>query len=169
MKALPVFNLVSRPTHTDVSVLEGVKHMQDDVNNNDVIYAGFWKRLVSYILDFLVLCLPIAAIQHLAFGDFDGNQKTFFDYRQTVNIFGWCIYYVLLETSKWQGTVGKKVMKLKVTNLEGGMVSVTQALTRYWMIIPACLLLFAGIIMIAFTDKKQGLHDKVAKALVICS
>jgi uncharacterized RDD family membrane protein YckC len=143
--------------------------MQDIVNNNDVKYAGFWKRLISYILDFFVLCLPIAAIQKLIFGNIDNNQIAFFDYRQTVNLFGWCIYYVLLETSKWQGTVGKKVKGLKVTNLEGGMVTVTQALTRYWMIVPACLLLFVGIIMIAFTDKKQGLHDKVAKVLVVCS
>lgn len=38
---------------------------------------------------------------------------------------------------------------------------------RYWSKIISALILFVGFLMVAFTEKKQGLHDKIAGTLVI--
>ena len=138
---------------------------EENIAIKAVNYGGFWKRVISYIIDFFVLIVPIALMQHFLGGSTTENPITIADY--IINISVWGVYYVYCETSPWQATVGKKIVGLKVTDLSGNKVTTGQAITRYLMMIPACLLLFIGILMVAFTEKKQGLHDKVARALVV--
>ena len=49
---------------------------------------------------------------------------------------------------------------LKVTDVEGNKIGFGKANGRYWSKIITALIL--GYIMVAFTKKKQGLHDIIA-------
>jgi uncharacterized RDD family membrane protein YckC len=42
-----------------------------------------------------------------------------------------CAYFILLEGSKWQGTLGKKLLKLKVVDNTNKSLSLLKALKRY--------------------------------------
>ena len=75
-------------------------------------------------------------------------------------------YFTLLETSVWQGTIGKRLVKIKVTDMTGKRINFKRATIRFLCKILSCQLLI-GYIMILFTDKKQGLHDLIAKTLVL--
>ncbi|ASC05696.1 hypothetical protein WSS15_00370 [Acetobacter pasteurianus] len=78
------------------------------------------------------------------------------------------IYYVLFEASSLRGTPGKRVCRLEVVTLSGGQISLAQAILRF--VIKAFIsfpLLYIGVIMVAFTRRKQGLHDLIAGTLVI--
>ncbi|MFW2124742.1 RDD family protein, partial [Acinetobacter ursingii] len=44
---------------------------------------------------------------------------------------------------------------------------VGQGIIRYIGYIPATLVLFIGLIWVAFDSKKQGWHDKMAKTVVV--
>jgi uncharacterized RDD family membrane protein YckC len=44
---------------------------------------------------------------------------------------------------------------------------VARALGRYFAKIPSALILGIGFIMVAFTERKQGLHDMMAGTLVV--
>lgn len=71
-----------------------------------------------------------------------------------------------MESSSWQGTLGKKALGLRVTDLEGNRVGFGRATGRYFAKIVSGLILFIGYIMVGFTAKKQGLHDMMVATLV---
>ena len=79
---------------------------------------------------------------------------------------GW-LYFSLMESSPTQGTLGKMALGIKVTDLEGNQVGFGKATGRYFGKIISTLILLMGFIMVAFTEKKQGLHDMMAGCLVV--
>lgn len=81
-------------------------------------------------------------------------------------IFGW-IYFAVMESSSVQGTLGKMALGIKVTDLEGNQVGFGKATGRFFGTIISALILLIGFIMVAFTQKKQGLHDMMAGCLVV--
>ena len=66
-----------------------------------------------------------------------------------------------------QATLGKNVMNLKVTDLSGNRITFIRAFFRYFGKYISTLILMIGYIMVAWTKKKQGLHDKMCGTLVI--
>ena len=77
------------------------------------------------------------------------------------------LYYTIMETSKFQATVGKLAVGLKVTDVNGEKLDFTKALVRNLCKIISSMILFIGYIMAGFTEKKQGLHDIIAGTLVV--
>ena len=77
------------------------------------------------------------------------------------------LYFALMESSTWQGTLGKKALGLEVTDLEGRRISFGRATGRFFAKIISALILWIGFIMAGFTEKKQALHDMIAGTLVI--
>jgi uncharacterized RDD family membrane protein YckC len=78
------------------------------------------------------------------------------------------LYYALSESSSWQGTLGKKILNLKVTDLAGQPISFGRASGRYFAkIITGLIPLMIGYIMAGFTEKKQAIHDMIASCLVL--
>lgn len=77
------------------------------------------------------------------------------------------LYYVFMETSKFQGTVGKIALGLKVTDLNGEKLDFSKALIRNLGKIVSGMILYIGYIMAGFTEKKQALHDMIASTLVV--
>ena len=59
------------------------------------------------------------------------------------------------------------VLGIKVTDLNGRRIGFGKATGRYFGKILSTVILLIGCIMIAFTEKKQGLHDKMAGCLVV--
>lgn len=77
------------------------------------------------------------------------------------------LYFTLMESSKYQATVGKLALGLIVTDENGGKLDVVKALIRNLSKIISSMILMIGYLMIGFTEKKQGLHDIIAKTLVV--
>lgn len=76
------------------------------------------------------------------------------------------LYYGLLTASKMQGTLGKKILGLKVVNEQGERVSVGQGIGRYFAYILSGIIFYIGFIIFAFGEKK-GLHDIICKTRVV--
>jgi len=72
-----------------------------------------------------------------------------------------------MESSARQGTIGKSLLGLRVTDFEGNRISLLRAVGRYFAKIISAFILLIGFIMVAFTEKKQGLHDMLAGTLVL--
>ncbi|CEF53836.1 RDD family protein [Acetobacter ghanensis] len=78
------------------------------------------------------------------------------------------LYCVLFEASSYRATPGKRLCRLEVVTLKGEQISHLRALLRF--VIKACLsfpLLYIGVLMVAFTQRKQALHDMIAGTLVL--
>ena len=76
------------------------------------------------------------------------------------------LYFTLLESSSWQATLGKKALGLYVTDERWQRLSFGRANGRYWSKLISVLVLGIGFLMVGFTERKQGLHDKIAGTLV---
>jgi uncharacterized RDD family membrane protein YckC len=83
-----------------------------------------------------------------------------------VTILPW-LYWAIMESSSRQATLGKMALGIVVTDLEGHRISFGKATGRYFGKLISLLILLIGFIMIAFTDKKQGLHDMMAGCVVV--
>lgn len=148
-----------------------------------VAYAGFWLRVVAFIIDAIVLgCLGwIVTIPFMASMDMRGIlmghpptspeeliplMGMFFKVILIRIILQW-LYFALMESSAWQATLGKKALGLEVTDLQGNRIGFGRASGRYFAKFISALILWIGFIMAGFTEKKQALHDMIAGTLVI--
>jgi uncharacterized RDD family membrane protein YckC len=97
-----------------------------------------------------------------------------------ISIVGGWLYKALLESSKMQGTLGKLAVGIVVTDLEGKRIDFGKATLRYalpWvanlialvpaLALPSSLLVIIDSLVVAFTPKKQALHDMIAGCLVV--
>ncbi len=77
------------------------------------------------------------------------------------------LYWILMEASIYQGSVGKLAMGLKVVNAEGARPTLPQAISRNLLKILSGIILFIGFMMAGWTANKQALHDKITNMLVV--
>lgn len=150
-------------------------------------YAGFWIRFGANIIDGIIIGIPTGILTSIvSFIWFNSSvQETMLepDYEPTggevlafmggtfimlfLAILISFLYYTLLHSSKWQGTVGKKLLNIKVINLHGERISFGKASGRYFATILSGIIFYIGYIMAGFTEKKQALHDMIAGTLVV--
>lgn len=136
-------------------------------------YAGFWRRFVAYIIDAIVIQTPFVLFGFV-FGFTQGmqGQEVLFppQLEALLNVLGFVggwLYFALLESSRWQATLGKMALGIVVTDQRGRRISFLRATGRYFAKIVSALIFLIGFIMAAFTQRKQGLHDMMASTLVV--
>lgn len=152
-------------------------------------YAGFWLRFVAYVIDYIVIwcvqsfiAIPILGLVGITFATQSPDLSNMSE-AEALGMVGAIIaaasatamlstvliilYYTLMESSKYQATLGKLALGLKVTDLNGGRIDFVKALIRNVSKIVSAFILLIGYIMAGFTEKKQGLHDIIASTLVV--
>lgn len=152
-------------------------------------YAGFWKRVAAYILDALVLWIPNMLLSslfganeaaetylqaklaagsdpQLALQAFDAYLHALGPALMAQTVVTW-LYFAVCESSAWQGTLGKRALGIRVTDLTGGRISFMRATGRYFGKLLSAFILCVGFLMVAWTQRKQGLHDLLAQTLVL--
>jgi uncharacterized RDD family membrane protein YckC len=133
-------------------------------------YAGFWRRAGAYLIDVILISLAVSILLFILqlFNLLDGlSKKEIENVEYVIQIVIAFIYFTSMESSLLQGTYGKHMLKMKVTDGYGERISFGRASIRHISKFLSAILLFIGFIMVAFTKKKQGLHDKIAETLVI--
>jgi uncharacterized RDD family membrane protein YckC len=79
------------------------------------------------------------------------------------------LYFTVLDSSQFQGTIGKIAFGLKVADLKGNRISFTRANIRYFGHFFSLFLLGIGFLAAAFNVRRQTMHDSIADTLVIVS
>ncbi|APE26962.1 RDD family protein [Aurantiacibacter gangjinensis] len=139
-------------------------------------YAGFWIRVGAYIIDGIVLWLVQAVLATMfgvsvatmaGLGTPEAAATGAATLVSLISLVIGIAYFVVLESSNWQATLGKKALGLIVTDEGGNRITWLRALGRYVAKILSAIILLIGFIMVAFTDKKQGLHDIICSTLVL--
>ncbi len=131
-------------------------------------YGGFWIRVVAYIIDAILLSVASGIVGSVfGFNIFAPDWDHFEPAANGISlVIGW-LYFALLESSERGATVGKMAVGLRVVTDQGQRLSFMNATGRYFAKFISAIILCIGFIMIAFTDKKRGLHDMIAGTLVI--
>lgn len=133
-------------------------------------YAGFWKRFAAYVVDTVVLgvatvilMLPVVFITGF-------NEAVIKDNETAINLVsfvGGLLYFALMESSERQATLGKQLLGIRVSRLNGERLTLARAIGRYAGKLLSVVTLLIGFIMAGFTARKQALHDLVADTVVV--
>lgn len=150
-------------------------------------YAGFWWRFLAYLIDSIIIStiswifiLPVFAILGISVFSMKQSGYNMDDPTLFIGTFLMAMipvaiistaaqwfYFALMESSKHQGTVGKLLLKIKVTDTAGNRINFARATGRYFAKIISGMILMIGYIMAGFTERKQALHDILANCYVI--
>ncbi len=155
---------------------------------NDLIIASVWKRTIAFAIDISIIILLILLLIPLVNWvlqipiDYSltlqrGTSVKVTDYvkenfYKLVLIYSLAKlsivvpYFIFSESSGWQATIGKKLLRIKVGDAEGRRISVGKALLRLFGRWISGQLLLIGYLMAFFTKRKQTLHDFLAGTFV---
>ena len=123
--------------------------------------AGFWLRLAAFFIDAFALVIILLLADPLIGLAVGGTPvETVFSL-----LVEW-LYFALMERSAYQGTLGKILVGLIVTDVQGHRISFWRATGRYWAKMLSALTFGIGFIVAGFTERKQALHDLAAGTLV---
>jgi uncharacterized RDD family membrane protein YckC len=155
------------------------------------VYAGLGRRFVAFLVD-LILVLVIGSVVITFFSLVNGVKYLYYltisgahystlteagtldaaigpilaAYGMLLVIVPW-LYFASFESSRSQATPGKVLMHLVVTDMEGSKPTFARTTLRFFGKFISVLIIFIGFVMIGFTKKHQGLHDKIAGCLVL--
>ncbi|MFA4877267.1 MAG: RDD family protein [Methanoregula sp.] len=154
------------------------------------MYAGFGRRLIAFIVDIILIILIgsivitfFSLVNGLKYGYYMATGIPYSSLTEAgtldaalgplvaaigmlVIVIPW-LYFAGFESSRSQATPGKVLMRLIVTDLAGNKPTFARTTLRFFFKYISALIIFIGFIMIAFTKKRQGLHDKIAGCLVL--
>ena len=126
------------------------------------MYAGFIRRAAALTIDSIIVGVAQLILAVLLL--LTGSPK----WVSTVaSWLIWLFYYVYMESSASQATLGKMAVGIKVTDLEGNRISFLRSLGRHIAMFLSYITLGIGYLMCIWTSRRQCLHDMVAGCLVI--
>ena len=140
---------------------------------NEHSYAGFWIRVLAYLID-SVLLITVQTVLSLLINLTIGMLGIATEGDPAINTIIWLfgavlsISYAVFFTGYCGQTPGKMALRIKVIRTDGSPVSYGRAALREVLgKFISSILLGIGYLMVAFDNRKQGLHDKIADTYVI--
>lgn len=135
-----------------------------------VNYAGFWRRAAATLID----TIPLAIMSWIVGSATRTPSMYWWDVEDSSDLRGFLfgaviawLYFALSESSRTQATLGKMIIGLYVTDEEGQRLTLRRATGRHFGKYISGVILGIGFLMAGFTEKKQALHDILAKTLVL--
>jgi uncharacterized RDD family membrane protein YckC len=132
-------------------------------------YAGFWMRFWAYLLDLAVVGSINRLIIYPLFRFFDisVDSTNMFSPIEIATTVIFYLYFVLM-TKYFQQTLGKMVFGLKVIDMRSQPLTWSTVFFREVIgKFISKFILFIGFLFVAFSEKKQGLHDQIADTTVV--
>lgn len=142
-----------------------------------VVDAGFIRRLGAFIIDnmllgtayYAVLMVGMVVMAVAVAGATDGGAVAATG--AVLMALAYAVmsyfYYVGMERSKLQATVGKLALGIKVVDADGRRLGWGKASARWAGSLVSYLILYFGFFMAGWTRRKQALHDLMAGTYVV--
>ena len=135
-------------------------------------YVGLVTRAIAFALDAAVInavAILMAAVVALSF-----SIVSIPDPLQSVAIAAggvlyilWLVGYFVTFWATTGQTPGSRALRLRVRTVGGERLRPRRALLRFAGLTLAAVPLFAGFLMILVDDRRRGLHDRLARTVVV--
>jgi uncharacterized RDD family membrane protein YckC len=159
----------------------GAEFVSREENITSVSYSefgSFWERFLAYCIDSAILIfgsIPVGFLGSFFIGfiialmgsEIEEMEGFFIVLYYILAFVSSWLYFTIMQSSKLQATVGKKVCNLVVTNSTGNRISFGKANVRFWSKFISAVIFGIGYLMAAFTEKHQALHDMIADTVVL--
>jgi uncharacterized RDD family membrane protein YckC len=148
-----------------------------DRSEQTVHVIGMGRRFAAYVIDFIVImllsglagaCLGLvsAATAPDRMRELQANELNYTLFTQCLGFLVVASYYILAWSIEGQ-TVGQKFLGIKVISTNGSPVGLGKAIMRYIGYFISSIPLMLGFAWIAFDERRQGWHDKIAGTYVV--
>lgn len=170
---------------SDIDAAFAAAHASPDIGapvfsagGNSTKYAGFWIRLIALMVDAMVISIPLIFLKFALFvggmssvsaasGSMSSQDAAMSLVASLISILVTFTYFILFTYYKG-ATPGKMLVGIQVRNEDLSRMSLGRVILRETVgRIVAQLPLDIGYIMVAFTDRKRGLHDMIAGSIVV--
>jgi uncharacterized RDD family membrane protein YckC len=132
-----------------------------------VLAAGIPMETLQAFFDNMMTISAASSREEL--GDLRGSPEEMAYYLSNVFYFAcYLIYHAACEASRLQGSVGKRLLKIKVTRIDGTPHGFFRAFARNILaVVLGIATLSVSHWFAGFTKKKQALHDMITGCLVV--
>lgn len=141
------------------------------VSTSEVKYAGFWIRFVAAMVDGIILSIAtnlFTVLIVLALGLSNIDNPAVMIFTGIISFIAPFVYHILMVYKNEGSTLGKMMVGIKVISSSPEQLSLGNIILRETVgKLISTIIFCAGYIMAAFTEKKQGLHDMIAKTVVV--
>jgi len=131
--------------------------------------ASFWWRLLAYVIDFIIIEVSTYfVLDRLAIaGVIDSHVLT--DMLLALVFFQIVIilYNTICEVTPMKGSIGKRICKLVVVDIDGSGIGFLRALKRNIYKILSRLLFYLGFLRVLWDEHRQAWHDEFVRAYVV--
>ncbi|MDQ3232598.1 MAG: RDD family protein [Pseudobdellovibrionaceae bacterium] len=148
---------------------------------DEIVYAGFWRRLAAVCIDHLLYGAMIACVGFVLMfpalllgfmSMFSMTTITIFTITLWLGVLALLVgshwlYYAGFEASSLQATPGKIALGLRVCDEHFQRLTLRRSTIRYISHFLSALLLYFGYLISFFTAKRQTLHDLISDSLVV--
>ena len=122
-------------------------------------YASFGVRALALVIDMAILSVGIAILALVI------PRRSLVG--ENLDFAACFLYYSLFESSRHQGTIGKRVLGIAVSDVEGRRLSLPRAAIRTLAKLLSLLICGMGFVLPLLTARRQALHDLLTDAVVI--
>ena len=145
-------------------------------------FAGFWSRAAARIIDLLIIIAAFNLIylvdrlgadaglwtgMGLGEGNWTGAGFSMANVLRGLFFLTFPIFYYVYLHARYGQTFGKMAMKIKVVNEDETPLDYRKSFLRWLGYFLCDLTFYIGYLWAAFDPRKQGLHDKVCKTVVV--
>lgn len=126
-------------------------------------FKMFARRFCAYVIDMTIIMLFVNFLDWILIqlAIIPAALRGLMYYAFTL------VYFAMQESGDEQATIGKRIMNLVVCDMNGEPISFLRALGRNFARIINMAILSLGYVTILFTKKQQGVHDMIARTLVV--
>ncbi len=148
------------------SMVKRLKNKHLNAPDLKVAYADLGIRILATVIDLIIIaCLML--IPEIFFLSFNFSDIDFNSYRIFMVMAIWIFYHVGFDSSALQGSIGKRLLKLKIVDLYGKKISIIRPFFRCLTVFISIVPIGLGIWYISTDPKKRNWHDLITGSYVI--
>lgn len=130
------------------------------VNEGEPRLSMFFRRMVAYLIDTAILFVVFLLMRLVL----DEVLEPLY-VNILLNVIA-LLYFSIMESSSRQATIGKGLLGLVVTDMEGNRIRFVRAFLRNFARYVNFFIFGFGYLTLFFTKRRQCLHDLIARTCV---
>ena len=142
--------------------------IEDYMTLSKNFYAGFWTRVVAFLIDLIVVYAIASLLNTFSFGLLNKQLDFPILGEESLSYVIVMFTYFISMTYFFSQTLGKMIMKIKVETNKGDKLGLMDVVCRELVgRLLTIFLVYLPYLAVVFTNKKKGLHDYIADTVVV--
>ena len=136
------------------------------INIEPLRNSNVWERSIAILIDLTIISIIFICIPFVPFIPKNVFESPIWIEGLSIITFSW-LYFSILESSKFQGSIEKLCAGFQVVDYNGKRITFIKASIRFFAKFISFYSFFIGFLIFPFTKLKQASHDMISKTVVV--